>query len=108
MHQAPTHTSTPEGAARLLVAALEHTWQAICTRHPDLPQAVLVVAFRSEGKRLHLGLFSPFAALAPNASSLASWRLSRSHGHDYLAWNTELDHHLTLQPNKAGGIDHAR
>jgi hypothetical protein len=29
--------------ASLLVAALEHTWQTIGTRHPEVPPAVLVV-----------------------------------------------------------------
>jgi hypothetical protein len=48
MPQAPTPT-TPNGAASLLVAALEHAWQAIRTRHPDVPGAVLVVASGSEG-----------------------------------------------------------
>jgi hypothetical protein len=59
MHPASDDTATPEGAASLLVAALEHTWQTICTRHPDVPEAVLVVASGSEGKRLNLGHFAP-------------------------------------------------
>jgi hypothetical protein len=60
MHPASNHiTATPEGAASLLVAALEHTWQTIRTRHPDVPKAVLVVASGSEGKRLNLGHFAP-------------------------------------------------
>jgi hypothetical protein len=58
MHQASNHTS-PDGAASLLVAALEHAWQTIRTRHPDVPDAVLVVASGSEGKRLNLGHFAP-------------------------------------------------
>ncbi len=58
MHQASKHT-TPDGAASLLVAALEHAWQTIRTRHPDVPEAVLVVASGSEGKRLNLGHFAP-------------------------------------------------
>jgi hypothetical protein len=59
MHPASNHTTTPEGAASLLVAALEHAWQVIRTRHPDVPAAVLVVASGSEGKRLNLGHFAP-------------------------------------------------
>jgi hypothetical protein len=60
MHQPATHTTTPsDGAASLLVAALEHTWQTIRTRHPDVPDAVLVVASGAEGKRLNLGHFAP-------------------------------------------------
>jgi hypothetical protein len=59
MHQAPNHPTTPEGAASLLVAALEQAWQAIRTRHPEVPAAVLVVASGTEGKRLNLGHFAP-------------------------------------------------
>ncbi len=59
MHQAPNHATTPDGAASLLVAALEHAWQAIRTRHPEVSEAVLVVASGSEGKRLNLGHFAP-------------------------------------------------
>jgi hypothetical protein len=59
MHQPSIHTTTTDGAASLLVAALEHTWQRIRSRHPDVPDAVLVVASGSEGKRLNLGHFAP-------------------------------------------------
>jgi hypothetical protein len=59
MHQPATHTTSPDGAASLLVAALEHTWQRIRSRHPDVPEAVLVVASGAEGKRLNLGHFAP-------------------------------------------------
>jgi hypothetical protein len=59
MHPAPTHRPSHEGAASLLVAALEHAWQSIRRRHPDVPEAVLVVASGSEGKRLNLGHFAP-------------------------------------------------
>jgi hypothetical protein len=50
---------SPDGAGSLLVGALEHAWQTIRWRHPDVPQAVLVVASGSEGKRVNLGLFAP-------------------------------------------------
>jgi hypothetical protein len=59
MHQAPNHPTTLDGAASLLVAALEQAWQAIRTRHPEVPAAVLVVASGAEGKRLNLGHFAP-------------------------------------------------
>jgi hypothetical protein len=59
MPQTATNITRPEGTASVLVAALEHTWQTICTRHPDVPEAVLVVASGSEGKRLNLGHFAP-------------------------------------------------
>jgi hypothetical protein len=59
MHQPPNPTTTPDGAASLLVAALEHTWQTIRSRHPQVPEAVLVVASGAEGKRLNLGHFAP-------------------------------------------------
>jgi hypothetical protein len=58
MDQPSSHT-TLDGAASLLVAALERTWQTIRTRHPDVPEAVVVVASGSEGKRLNLGHFAP-------------------------------------------------
>jgi hypothetical protein len=53
------HSPSPDGTASLLVAALERTWQTIRRRHPDMPEAVLVVASGSEGKRLNLGHFAP-------------------------------------------------
>jgi hypothetical protein len=59
MHQASNHSLSQDGAASLLVAALEHAWQTIRSRHPDVPQAVLVVASGSEGKRLNRGHFAP-------------------------------------------------
>jgi hypothetical protein len=59
MHQASNHPTTTDGAASLLVAALEHIWNAIRTRHPDVPDAVLVVASGADGKRLNLGHFAP-------------------------------------------------
>jgi hypothetical protein len=61
MHQPSKHTTSTasDGTASLLVAALEHTWQTIRTRHPELPRAVLVVASGAEGKRLNLGHFAP-------------------------------------------------
>jgi hypothetical protein len=59
MHPASNHSPSPEGVASLLVAALEHAWQAIRTRQPDVPEAVLVVASGSEGKRLNWGHFAP-------------------------------------------------
>jgi hypothetical protein len=59
MHQPSKHTTTPDGAASVLVAALERTWQTIRNRHPEMPDAVLIVASGSEGKRLNLGHFAP-------------------------------------------------
>jgi hypothetical protein len=59
MHQASTNTPIPNGAASLLVAALERTWQTIRQNHPDVPDSVLVVASGTEGKRLNLGHFAP-------------------------------------------------
>jgi hypothetical protein len=55
----PANPTTTDGAASLLIAALEHTWQAIRSRHPQVPEAVLVVASGAEGKRLNLGHFAP-------------------------------------------------
>jgi hypothetical protein len=59
MDQPATHTTTPNGAASLLVAALERTWQTIRQHHAEVPEAVLVVASGAEGKRLNLGHFAP-------------------------------------------------
>jgi hypothetical protein len=59
MQQPSNHVATHDGAASLLLAALEHAWQTIRQRHPDVPEAVLVVASGSEGKRLNLGHFAP-------------------------------------------------
>jgi len=59
MHQASNHSPNPDGTASLLLAALECTWQTIRQRHPDVPEAVLVVASGAEGKRLNLGHFAP-------------------------------------------------
>jgi hypothetical protein len=59
MHQPPNHTTTGDGTASLLIAALEHTWQTIRSRQPEVPDAVLVVASGAEGKRLNLGHFAP-------------------------------------------------
>jgi hypothetical protein len=59
MRQESNHTTGPDGSASLLLAALEHAWQTIRQRHPDVPEAVLVVASGSEGKRLNLGHFAP-------------------------------------------------
>jgi hypothetical protein len=55
----PANPTTTDGAASLLVAALEHTWQAIRSPHPQVPEAVLVVASGAEGKRRNLGHFAP-------------------------------------------------
>jgi hypothetical protein len=59
MQHASNHTAIPDGAASLLVAALEQVWQSIRRRHPDVPEAVLVVASGAAGKRLNLGHFAP-------------------------------------------------
>jgi hypothetical protein len=59
MDQPATQATTPNGAASLLVAVLEHTWQTIRQHHPEVPEAVLVVASGAEGTRLNLGHFAP-------------------------------------------------
>jgi hypothetical protein len=59
MQQASNRTTTGDGTASLLVACLERIWSTIRQRHPDVPEAVLVVASGSEGKRLNLGHFAP-------------------------------------------------
>ena len=59
MQQPSNHSPSSDGTASLLLAALERTWQTIRQRYPDVPEAVLVVASGSEGKRLNLGHFAP-------------------------------------------------
>jgi hypothetical protein len=59
MHHEANHTPNPDGTASLLVASLEQVWSTIRARHPDVPDAILVVASGSEGKRLNLGHFAP-------------------------------------------------
>jgi hypothetical protein len=59
MQPSSNHSPSPDGTASLLVAALEQVWQTIRTRHPEVPDAVLVVASGSAGKRLNLGHFAP-------------------------------------------------
>jgi hypothetical protein len=44
--------------ASLLVAALEHAWAVIRVRHPEVPEAVLVVASGGAGRRLKWGHFA--------------------------------------------------
>jgi hypothetical protein len=56
-------TATPpvdRAAASRLVAVLEHTWAAIRSLHPDVPQVVIVVASGSDprSRRLNLGHFA--------------------------------------------------
>jgi hypothetical protein len=46
------------GNASFLVAALEHAWATIRARHPQVPEAVLVVASGSSGRRLKWGHFA--------------------------------------------------
>jgi hypothetical protein len=59
MQPESNHSPSPDGTASLLVATLERTWSAIRQRHPQVPDAVVVVASGSEGKRLNLGHFAP-------------------------------------------------
>jgi hypothetical protein len=44
--------------ASLLVAALEHAWAMIRAHHPEVPEAVLVVASGGAGRRLKWGQFA--------------------------------------------------
>jgi hypothetical protein len=47
-------------AASRLIAALEHAWTAIHSRHPEVPEVVIVVASGSDprSRRLNLGHFA--------------------------------------------------
>ena len=57
---ASTAASTTATAASRLVAALETAWTAIRTRHPQIPEVVLVVAAGSDrhARDLTLGHFA--------------------------------------------------
>ena len=59
MHPQANHTASRDGTASPLLACLERTWQAIRQQHPEVPEAVLVVASGAEGRRLNLGHFAP-------------------------------------------------
>jgi hypothetical protein len=101
MHQ-PANHPTMDGAASLLVAALEHTWQTIRTRHPEVPEAVLVVASGAEGKRLNLGHFAPHR-----------WKVNGSDRHEVLVGGEGLqrgptDVLGTLLHEAAHGLAQAR
>jgi hypothetical protein len=102
MHQASNHSPSPDGAASLLVAALEHTWTTIRTRHPDVPEAVLVVASGAEGKRLNWGHFAPHR-----------WQVSGADRHEVLVGGEGLhrgpvDVLGTLLHEAAHGLAQAR
>ena len=95
-------TATPEGAASLLVAALEHAWQTIRQRHPDVPEAALVVASGSEGKRLNWGHFAPHR-----------WHVNGSDRHEVLVGGEGLQRNPlevlgTLLHEAAHGLAQAR
>jgi hypothetical protein len=99
----PSNPTTPShGAASLLVAALEHTWQSIRSRHPQVPDAVLVVASGAEGKRLNLGHFAPHR-----------WQVNGSDRHEVLVGGEGLqrgpvDVLGTLLHEAAHGLAQAR
>ena len=52
------HATSPDETCSPLVGCLERTWHAIRQQHPDVPEAVLVVASGTDGKRLNLGHFA--------------------------------------------------
>jgi hypothetical protein len=102
MNQPSNHTATLEGAASVLVAALEHGWQTIRTRHPDVPDAVVVVASGSEGKRLNWGHFAPHR-----------WQVSGADRHEVLVggeglYRGPLEVLGTLLHEAAHGLAQAR
>jgi hypothetical protein len=100
--QPSNHSLSPDGAASLLVAALERTWQAIQQRHPDVPDAVLVVASGTDGKRLNWGHFAPHR-----------WQVSGADRHEVLVGGEGLqrgptDVLGTLLHEAAHGLAQAR
>jgi hypothetical protein len=102
MQPESNHSTTPDGTASLLVAALEQVWQAIRSRHPDVPEAVLVVASGSAGKRLNLGHFAPHR-----------WQVAGADRHEVLVGGEGLQHGAldvlgTLLHEAAHGLAQAR
>jgi hypothetical protein len=49
-----TTTATPEVAASVMVAAMEHAWTAIRAHHPEVPEVIVILGAGSEARR---GLF---------------------------------------------------
>jgi hypothetical protein len=102
MQHESNHSHSSDGAASLLVAALEHAWQSIRTRHPQVPDAVLVIASGSEGKRLNLGHFAPHR-----------WQVSGADRHEVLVGGEGLQRDPTevlgtLLHEAAHGLAQAR
>ena len=102
MHHDANHSPSSDGTASLLVAALEHAWQTIRRRHPDVPEAVLVVASGSEGKRVNLGHFAPHR-----------WQVAGADRHEVLVGGEglqrgPLDVLGTLLHEAAHGLAYAR
>ena len=58
MHPTLDHNTRTDGTASVLLATLERTWHAIRQGHAEVPDAVLVVASGTDGKRLNLGHFA--------------------------------------------------
>jgi hypothetical protein len=102
MQPESNHSPSPDGAASVLVAALERAWQTIRRRHPDVPDAVLVVASGSEGKRLNLRHFAPHC-----------WQVNGSNHHEVLVGGEGLQRGSlevlgTLLHEAAHGLAQAR
>jgi hypothetical protein len=100
MQHESNHSPSPDGAASLLVAALERAWQTIRKNHPDVPDAV--VASGSEGKRLNLGHFAPHR-----------WQVNGSDRHEVLVGGEGLQRGPlevlgTLLHEAAHGVAQAR
>jgi hypothetical protein len=51
----PGKARSPDRSVLVVSRELARTWHTIRQRHPDVPDAVLVVASGAEGKRLNLG-----------------------------------------------------
>jgi hypothetical protein len=97
-------------AASRLVAALERAWTAIRTRHPEVPEVVLVVAAGSDprGKRLTLGHFAAGRwQLATPADSQPANRAEVLVGGEGLR-RGPVDVLGTLLHEAAHGLAHAR
>jgi hypothetical protein len=100
----PHRTDHASPAASMVVAALERAWQQIRTRHPELPQVVVIVAAGSETAR---GLFKwgHFAA--------GRWHVAGANRPEVLVGGEGLQRPAsevlgTLLHEAAHGLAHAR
>jgi hypothetical protein len=78
MYPQATHTASPDGAASPLLACLERTWQAIRQQHPEVPQAVLVVASGTRASGSTWATSPPTAGRSKAPTATRSWSAAKA------------------------------